>query len=66
MGMQHPHRTWCPTCRCTFTTDRCSGCKVTEYDRTFALNRYCDCYACDYSTRPMYLADIAAGRIKLP
>ena len=63
MGAEHPHRTYCPKCRCTFATDKCP-CGVTAYDHTFALNRLCDCYACGDRTRPLYLADIAAGRIR--
>jgi hypothetical protein len=27
---------------------------------------YCDCYACSPLTRPLYLEDIAEGRIRLP
>lgn len=60
MGAEHPHRTWCPKCRVTFCSDRCT-CGVTEWDKTFQPHRYCDCYSCSPQTRPLYLADVAAG-----
>ena len=63
MGAGHPHRTLCARCRCTFVTDRCpaAGPHTTG---TFALNRLCDCYACDPRTRPLYLEDLRTGRIR--
>ena len=62
MGAEYPHRTYCTHCRCTFCISKCP-CGRTSYDWTFAYNRFCDCYACG-PTRPLYLADVAAGRIK--
>ena len=41
----------------------CHDLYAKAYDHTFALNRWCDCYACGDQTRPLYLEDIAAGRI---